>query len=203
MSQITSFNTSGILPPGSVVEQIQGNSGGPISPNSSDIIYIVGDGVTANVVGNPATHALTISVIGETQEFITDSGSATPLGGIININGGKGITTSASSNNITIASTGLYFTYVDVTMSPYTVLFDDVYLSVDTSGGPVTILFPDAAYTGEPYIVKDRTGNASTNHITITTVSGTDTFDGVTSFVMDTAYQSISFVGNGTSYEIY
>ena len=92
---------------------------------------------------------------------------------------------------------------MNVASSPYTVLTDDVYLSVDSSGGPITILFPNSALSGEPYIVKDRTGNASVNNITVTTVGGTVTIDGVTSFLMDSAYQSISLVGNGISYEIY
>jgi hypothetical protein len=446
MSQITSLGSSGVFPPGSVVQQIQGNSGGPVSPNGSNIINVVGDGVTATVVGNPSDNTLTVSVIGTTQEFLPDVGPpVSPLGGMVDISGvnnittsfigtnvlgisvsgttahdvqignasgsltsvangttgqvltanssadpswqslpsstvtlhgdtgttsasnsftfnansqagssvtfsasgttvslnvtdslsntiigktagdgiisgsdntglgnnalkhltsgignvaigydagsfiatgelnvligdqagssytnsesnniifntvgtvgesntlrigsgtgagngqlttayicgidgvnvgstanivtevgnqlgtavltaGKGIVITPTANVITVASSGIFFTYIDVTTSPYVVLTDDVYLSVDTSGGPITIQFPNSALSGEPYIVKDRTGNAATNNITVTTVGGSVTIDGVTSFVMDSAYQSISIVGNGSTYEIY
>jgi len=186
------------------VSTLTGNSGGAISPLAGNI-GIEGDGVTITITGNPSTHILTASVISGViaESFETDSGAATPVLGVLNIIGGKGITTSGTSNTVTVSSTGIFFTYVDVNMSPYFVLEDDVYLSVDSSGGPITLLFPDAAFTGEPYIVKDRTGNAAANNISITTVSGIDTIDGVTFFVMDSAYQSVSLIGNGTSYEIY
>jgi len=203
MSQAGIFVPSA-LPPGGVVETLTGNTGGAVGPNGADNINVIGDGATITVVGNPGSNTLTISAIAtDATSFPTNSGTATPVGGVLNIVGGKGILTSGSGNTVTVASTGIFFTYVDVASSPYTVLTDDVYLSVDSSGGPITILFPNSALSGEPYIVKDRTGNASVNNITVTTVGGTVTIDGVTSFLMDSAYQSISLVGNGISYEIY
>ena len=188
---------------GSLVATLTANSGGPVSPAAGNI-NVVGDTTTIEIVGNPGTNTLTASTTGAVPVlFVTDSGNATPSAGILNIVGGKGIVVSGASNTITVASTGIFFTYINVNMSPYTVLTDDVYLSVDSTGGPITILLPDAAFLGEPYIIKDRTGTAAVNNITVTTISGTDTIDGVTSFIMDSAYQSISLVGNGTSYEIY
>lgn len=44
-------------------EKLQGNSGGPVSPNGSQIIFVQGDASTINVVGNPGTNTLTISAI--------------------------------------------------------------------------------------------------------------------------------------------
>jgi hypothetical protein len=203
MSQAGVFNNA-ILPPGIAVETIQGNTGGPVGPNGADNIFIVGDDTSISITGDAGTNTLTVSVIGgDANLFHTDSGDAVPIGGVLNINGGKGIFVSGAGNTITVASTGIFFTYINVNMSPYTVLTDDVYLSVDSTGGAITILLPDAAFLGEPYIIKDRTGTAAVNNIIVTTVSGTDTIDGVTSFIMDSAYQSISLVGNGTSYEIY
>jgi hypothetical protein len=383
MSQSGRFDTF-LLPPGQVIETIQGNTGGPVGPNGSNNIFVVGDGTSIDIAGNPGTHTLTVSVIGgDANNFPTDSGTAIPAGGILNINAGnatqisgstvlftgsgdtvqlnvtdanantiigfhagngaiagidnvvlgegaarsltsgsaniiigeatgffltigsentivgegagefliegesntlighftgknytnaessnicvgadvlgtvgesnvlrignptgsgsgslnqaficgidgvnvgstanivtevgnqlgtavltagKGIAITPTANVITIASTGIFFSYIDVNSSPYTVLTDDVYLSVDSTGGPITILFPDSALSGEPFIVKDRTGTSAVNNITITTVSGLVTIDGVTSFIMDSAYQAISLVGNGTSYEIY
>jgi hypothetical protein len=114
-----------------------------------------------------------------------------------------GIEVSGAGNTVTVRSTGVFYTYINVNTSPYFVLDTDVYLSVDTSAIPITILLPDDALLGEPYIIKDRTGNAATHNISVTTVSDITTIDGVTSFIMDTAFQSVSIVGNGTTYEIY
>lgn len=205
MSQAGTF-AGGNNPPGTVVETLTGNTGGAVGPNGADNINVVGDGTTITIAGNPGTNTLTVSTIGGgggANSFPTDSGIATPIAGVLNINGGKGIIVSGTSNTVTVSSTGIFFTYIDVNSSPYTVLTDDVYLSVDSTGGPITILFPNSALLGEPFIVKDRTGTAAVNNITVTTVGGVVTIDGVTSFIMDSAYQSISLVGNGTSYEIY
>lgn len=48
---------------GGDIQTIQGNSGGPIGPNSSGQINIVGIGGTV-VAGNPATNTLTITGVG-------------------------------------------------------------------------------------------------------------------------------------------
>jgi hypothetical protein len=205
MSQAGSFSPSS-LPPGSVVETITGNTGGAVGPNGLDNINVIGDGTTITVAGNPGTNTLTISTVGGgggANSFPTDSGTATEIGGVLNVVGGKGIIVSGASNTVTVSSTGIFFTYIDVNSSPYTVLTDDVYLSVDSTGGPITILFPNSALLGEPFIVKDRTGTSAVNNITVTTVGGAIFIDGVTAFIMDSAYQSISLVGNGTGYEIY
>lgn len=45
----------------STVEKLQGNSGGPVGPNGSNVIFVQGDGSTTNVIGNPDTNTLTIS----------------------------------------------------------------------------------------------------------------------------------------------
>src|SRR5271163_4354902 len=46
------------------VESLEGNSGGAVGPNASNVINVVGDGTTVNVVGDPSTNTLTISSIG-------------------------------------------------------------------------------------------------------------------------------------------
>jgi hypothetical protein len=203
VSQAGTFGTL-ILPPGQVVETIQGNINGPVSPDAFNNIHIVGDGTTVIVTGDPGTNTLTISATGSVATtYHTDSGDATPAADILNVIGGMGIEVSGAGNTVTVASTGIFFTYINVNTTPYFVLDTDVYLSVDTSVIPITILLPDTALLGEPYFIKDRTGNAAVNNINVTTVSGLTNIDGVTSFIIDTAYQSVSIVGNGTTYEIY
>lgn len=57
MSQAGTINVSS--EPG-VVDFLQGNIGGPVAPDASSIIHVVGSGALI-VTGNPATHTLTIS----------------------------------------------------------------------------------------------------------------------------------------------
>jgi hypothetical protein len=125
--------------------------------------------------------------------------------GLTTITAGTGVTVTPGANTITIAATGTPtgFTYKNVATSPYVVLTTDQYLSVNASGGPITIELPNAATTGQSFIIKDRTGSAATNNITITTVGGAVNIDGATTFVMDTSYQSVEVIGNSSSYEIF
>ena len=160
MSQ-AGINSLAILPPGTGIVTITGNTGGAVGPDISNNINVVGDNTTIKIAGNPGTNTLTVS------------------------------------------STGIFYQYVNVNTTPYTVLTDDIYISVDSSTIPITILLPNSALLGSPYIVKDRTGNAAVNNITITTVGGVVDIDGSTTFVMDNDFQATSILGNGTNYELY
>lgn len=96
------------------------------------------------------------------------------------------------------------YTNVNHAASPYTVLSTDYYISVDCSGGTVTLRFPNAPTAKQTWIVKDRTGNASTNNISITTPGGIVTFDGQTTYTMNSNYQAINLLANTTpTYEVY
>lgn len=138
--------------------------------------------------------------------YVEDSGTAVASGGILNVVGGAGISTSGSGNTITIAATGADIAYTNVThlMSPYTVLSSDYYLSVDCSGGTVTLNFPNAPTDKQIWIVKDRTGSASTNNITLTTPGGIVTIDGWTSYLIKGNFGSVNLLANATpTYEVF
>jgi hypothetical protein len=138
--------------------------------------------------------------------FNADTGSATPSLGVLTVTGSKGITTSATGSTITIIGSGekeIDITSLSDADSPYTVLSTDYYMSCDVSLGVLTINLPDAPTTGRVYIVKDSGGDANTNNITVTTVSGVVTIDGSISRVMSTDYENLQFVFNGTSYEVF
>ncbi len=139
------------------------------------------------------------------NSYVTDSGTAVPALNILNVLGSSGISTSGSGNTVTLTLTGVALSYVNVTfgMSPYTVTATDYYISCDSSGGPITILLPNAPTTYDEYIIKDRTGNALTNNITVTTVGGVVTIDGVATYVFDENYESIEMIFNGSTYEIF
>lgn len=110
MSQAGSFNT-GVLPPGGGVETITGNSGGAVGPDGANNINVIGDGTTIDVVGNPGTNTLTVSLIGgeAANSFPTDSGTAIPSSGILNItagnstgNSGRSVKFTGSGNTATL-----------------------------------------------------------------------------------------------------
>jgi hypothetical protein len=71
------------------VSTVTGNSGGAVSPNAGNI-NIVGDGVTANVVGTPGSHTLTITAVGGGGGTLNDligddSIPVLPAAGAINV----------------------------------------------------------------------------------------------------------------------
>lgn len=122
----------------------------------------------------------------------------------INLVGTGGVTVAGSGNTLTISSTpSSTLDYTAVNSSPYVVGASDVYLGVDCSGGAITIQLPNAPTTGQYYIIKDSTGSAAANNITVTTVGGTVNIDGATTFVMNSDYQAVNLIFSGTSYEIY
>lgn len=89
------------------VNTLTGNSGGVVPPDGANNINVIGDGVSANVVGTPGTNTLTISATTTVPlQFDADVGSATAIANIINVVGAGSTTTSAVGNTITINSTG-------------------------------------------------------------------------------------------------
>lgn len=68
----------------------------------------------------------------------------------------------------------------------------DYVVSVDTTAAR-TITLPSAVDVGRVYLIKDKTGNAATNNITIQR-SGSDTIDGATSVKLESAYAAVSVV---------
>lgn len=102
MSQAGKF-TSGVFPPGSVVQDLTGNTGGPVGPDGANNINIIGSGALS-VAGNPGTNTLTISQSGSVATiYDADAGTAIPAFGILNISGGNNIHTSGSGNTITVS----------------------------------------------------------------------------------------------------
>jgi hypothetical protein len=207
--QVLTSNGAGALPTfqtGVVgeVATLTGNTGGAISPSAGNI-NVVGDATTITIAGAGST--LTASLVGtgaiQTLTGSTSGGAISPSAGNVNITAGNGVTVIGTANTLTIQSTGANTTYTNVNSSPYVVLSTDVYLSVDSSGGAITIQLPNAATLSRTLDIKDRTGSAPTHNITVTTVGGAVNIDGATTFVMNTAYQSISVIGNASTYEIF
>jgi hypothetical protein len=118
--------------------------------------------------------------------------------------GGTGISTTGSGNTITINNTfNMAYKAISVTDSPYTVLDTDDFISVDASGGAVTVRLPNSTTVGREIVIKDRTGSAATNNITVTTVGGAVTIDGQITYVFTDPYESIDLMFGSSVYQTF
>lgn len=134
----------------------------------------------------------------------TGASPAIEVGGLTSPDGS--ITIGYSNPDITLQSspTAINYTDVDNGDSPYTVLATDYFISVDSSAGVVELQFPNAPTFKQQWIVKDRTGDAAVSNITLTTPGGTVTFDGLTTYTMNSNFQAVNLLANATpTYEVY
>jgi hypothetical protein len=89
-------------------------------------------------------------------------------------------------------------TVTNVTTPTYTALATDYFLCVDTATDPVTITLP-TGILGTVYIIKDCSGDANTNPITI---QGTGQLVDGSTATINTPYGSIQVIFNGTEWSI-
>lgn len=148
------------------------SSGNTIAGASSSNILIMNDGVLGE------SNIIRIGTQGSGLGQQTDC----YLAGILH-------TTSGRTRNVT--APGAY---------PYTVLSTDDIISVSTAGAARTINLPNAPTTGTTYVLKDVSGNAAVNNISVTTPGGVVTIDGATTYTINSNYGSITVYFNGTSY---
>lgn len=190
-------------------------AGGSYTTTESDNIVIGNSGVVADSgairIGTQATHTSAYITgidgvdVGNTAKVVTlgTAGTANQLG-TATLTAGTNITITPTANTITIAaSPDLDLTYTPVNTTPYVVLSTDQFLGVDCSGSPITIQLPNAPGVGRVVVIKDSTGSANSNAISVTTVGGAVTIDGVTTYTMNTQYAAISVLFDGSGYQIF
>ena len=161
---------------------------------------------TANqVTASASTGAVTLSL---PQAIAT---SSTPQFAGLTIAGTGavtiGSTTAGTMNNVAIGGTtattakvtGLTVGYASVTTTPFTATSDTYLIGVNRAG-PVAITLP-AGSAGRVNIIKDESGNASVNNITITPASGT--IDGQASLVISANYAAYSLYSSGSNWFIH
>lgn len=146
---------------------------------------------------------------GKTATVTTDGqlligSTASPNIRVATLTAGSGISITNGSGSITIAASGgaSVVSYLRSSSSPTVVSASDYFVSIDSSGGSITVTLPSGAATGKVYYVKDGVGSAVVNAITIET-AGAELIDGAATFVMNTPYQSIGVIFNGTNWEIF
>lgn len=92
-------------------------------------------------------------------------------------------------------------TVVTAAMSPYVPAASDTYLRVNTSGGPVTINMPASASRTNFLTIKDVTGNAGVNPISVV-ANGAETSDGLATYPLNGAFVGATFVPKIGGYDV-
>lgn len=177
----------------------------PVVPDSSGEITFTGAQVAASTIGANVIDSL--GGLNTLTYRVQQSGSAaaqdTTLNGVCHFDSDEFTVTNGFVTLNTVSDCIINLTSIDDTDSPYTALSTDCYLSADVSSGVISILLPNAPTTGRVFYVKDVAGNAAANNITVTTVGGVVTIDGLTSQTIISNFGSLNFIFNGTSYEIF
>jgi hypothetical protein len=122
---------------------------------------------------------------------------------VINASGAaSGASIDAGTAGLTIG-TGLILAYTDVATAatPYSALGTDYYIGTDTTGGALNVVLPAVPAIGRTYVIADVTGQAAIGgNITITGTAGNIVAAGASAptYVLNTAYESLSVTWNGT-----
>jgi hypothetical protein len=181
---IAGVNTTNAVTPSSLAAKLG-------TQTAHSILIAEGTGSAFTALG-PATNG----------QIPIGSTGADPI--LANLTAGPNISITNGAGSITIGSSSstVASMYKSVN-SNYTVAVTDYYISVDSSGGPITVTFPNAPATDQIFIIKDRLGTSATNNITITTAGGAIDIDGSTSYIIKTNYEALNLLFNGTSYEVF
>lgn len=147
-----------VIPPGTVAT-LSGNSGGAVPPAGGNI-NIVGDGVSANVVGNPGTNTLTISAMlpaGFIATVTADTGGPVgPTADNLNIVG-DGTTIAIAGNpgtsTLTVSTIPqpLPLTWSIIT-TDQTAVAGNAYF-VNVGAGTVSVSLPPAGVLGDTIVI--------------------------------------------------
>jgi hypothetical protein len=183
------------------------NAGVTAFNGSTGAILGVGSitGTANQVTASASTGAVTLSLpqaiaISSTPQFagLTIAGT-----GAVSI----GSTTAGTMNNVAIGGTtattakitGFTVGYASVTTTPFTATADTYIIGVNRAG-PVAITLP-AGSAGRRIMIKDESGNASVNNITITPASGT--IDGQATLVISANYAAYTLYSSGSNWFIH
>lgn len=178
----------------------------PVFPDGSGNVTITGGQVASGVVGanvirtdSLAANTYTIEIQRSNESAVSDS----TLNGVSHFDSAQFTVDANGFVQSTSPFANFNYTLVTTAMSPYTVQPDDFYIATDSTLGPITLNFPNAPTQFRIWIVKDMIGNDAVSNTSVTTPGGVVTFDGLTTYTMNSNYQAINLLFNGTSYEVW
>jgi hypothetical protein len=198
LSQIYKSSASGPVPP-NVPTTFITNAGTAIP--AANILNILGQVVPAGAIpfrtigsGNTVTANI------QTSQAIAASNASN-----IGLSAFNSAQFTVDANGFVSIINDEVFNYVQITTanSPYTATATDNYISTDSSAGTITILLPNAPTTFRRFIIKDRAGQATANHINITTIGGAVTIDNNTTYILAGNFGSVELLYNGATYEVF
>lgn len=181
------------------------------SANAWAVIQDFQAGVTIETGNAAVSGAVITGFAGQTADLlIIQDSTITPLF-VVGANGdvtiyGDGLANNAFSVVGLLSAAGGFAPNAIGTATSYTVLVSDVIIGVTSTASARVVTLPDATTLtpGQVYIVKDESGAAATNNITVKSAGGT--IDGVaagTGVPINTNYGALSFYVRNSKWYIF
>lgn len=157
-----------------------------------------GDGTWAAAGGGGG-----VTSVSGTTNRITSTGGATP---VIDISasyvGQTSITTLGTLTSLTVAG-GVVLNRTVVSSGSYNALITDYIIGVNNGSATSIVLATSGTSVGQVYVIKDESGAANVNNISITDNNG-DTIDGEATYVLSLSWGSVTlyYDGSGTGWSV-
>jgi len=150
---------------------------------------------TGDVVGpGSSTDDAVVRFDGATGKLIQNSVAILSDAGIL-----TGLTGLTVTGPTTL--TGAQIGKRTATAITYVALITDWYVGVTSTAAPRTISLPNVGVTaGQVFTVKDESGGAAANNITVDVNGGVKTIDGGANQVINGNYDAYNFIYDGTNY---
>lgn len=221
---LTNGNSAGTLVVSNVSAQIVCNNfqlqtvTGTISNGALNIYYagISGGTFTFSNAGSMAVYyanSFSGTITGSTSSTITFTKSYLPLlannlttGTLLLDSNSYGIQNFYSNTNVTYQKTqneqGNVIQATRTAIS-YAAFSYDHYIGVTSTAAPRTITLPTTnVIKNQCFIVKDESGAAGTNNISVVVAGGVKTIDGVATYTINNNYGSVEVIYDGTNFFI-
>lgn len=174
----------------------------PVLANASNEIFVTGGqvaaGTTANVIQTNSLAANTFTI--QVQRSNVAAVSTIGLNGVSHFNSAD---FTIDANGFVSIANFSPFHYVQTSAGTYVVTATDYYISCDPTANTITVQLPNAPTQFREFVIKDRTGEASTHNIFITTVGGLINIDGNPIYTLAGNFSSVQLLFNGVSFEIF
>jgi len=170
---------------GTGILTITGASGGAVGADGADNINLL-SGSNLTVTGDAGTNTLTVTLDSTiASSYPTDSGTATPSSGVLNVLGTGGTTTSGSGNTVTVTSGPSVPTSFVTDAGTATPALNSLNVlgdgDITTSGAGDTVTINLGATVATTYTADSGTATPSANNINVLgTGSATTTASGST-----------------------